>query len=370
MNYPHPTLWINGRLVSMDSIVHESANAYSPFEKHTFTFIREWMVGEKTFLLQTSGSTGEPKQITVTREQMEASARLTEQALELKKNDSALVCIDTKYIGGKMMIVRCLTIGMRMWAVDPSSNPLLKIPIDRCVNFAAFVPLQIQTILASKHPHSLNDLDTVIIGGASLDEKIIRQLDPYLCRCYATYGMTETLSHVALRKLNSIDKLPYFELLPGMSAQPDGRGCLMVHVPYLKEPVVTNDLVDFKGPRQFVWLGRWDNVINSGAVKVIPEKVEATVGNFFLKTGLTNRFFVHGVADTMLGQKVVLFIEGTNCTEETLQRLLINLSEVLPPFETPREIRLIPFFEMTATGKINRLKTLERVPIIASIKKK
>jgi O-succinylbenzoic acid--CoA ligase len=247
---------------------------------------------------------------------------------------------------------------MRIWAIDPTANPLAKIPVDQCVNFAAFVPLQIQSILGSKHPHSLNNLDCAIIGGAPLDEKVIEQLDGFLCRCYATYGMTETLSHVALRTLNGKDKQRYFELLPGVAARQDERGCLVIQTPYLLEPVVTNDFAELKGSRQFVWLGRWDNVINTGGVKVIPERVEAAIQNLFFKEGRSNRFFVHGLENKKLGQKVVLFVEGTDYTPEGLQKLLIDLDGQLSPFETPQEVRLIPSFVTTATGKVNRTQTL------------
>jgi O-succinylbenzoic acid--CoA ligase len=358
MSYPYTTLWINGRLVSLNAVVHETEECRSAFEEHTFSFIREWLSGQKKFVLQTSGSTGAPKRITVTREQMEASAKLTEQALQLKRQHHALICIDTKYIGGKMMIARCLTIGMRIWAVDPTANPLSKIPVDQCVNFAAFVPLQIQTILGSKHPHSLNNLDQVIIGGAPLDEKVIEQLNTFLCRCYATYGMTETLSHVALRTLNGKNKQRYFELLPGVTVRQDERGCLVIYLPYLPEPVITNDIVELRGARQFVWLGRWDNVINSGGVKVIPEKVEAALTNLFFKAGIQSRFFVQGVEDQKFGQKVVLFVEGTDYTRELFQKLLRDPAIQLSPFEIPQEVRLIPSFVTTATGKVNRTQTL------------
>jgi O-succinylbenzoic acid--CoA ligase len=358
MNYPYSTIRINGRLVSLESIVNETALSQSPFENHTFSFLSAWLSGQKTFDLQTSGSTGEPKTITASREQMVSSARLTEQTLQLSKSDQALICIDTKYIGGRMMLVRCLTTGMRILAVDPVANPLTKIPVDQCVNFAAFVPLQVQSILGSKHPHLLDTLDKVIIGGAPLDEKVIQQLRESLCRCYATYGMTETLSHVALRVLNGKDKQPYFEALSGITFRVDQRGCLIIDVPYLSEPVITNDLAELINERQFVWLGRWDNVINTGGVKVIPEKLEATLSASFSKAGMNNRFFIHGVDDPKFGHRIVLFIEGTGLTERLLSPFFTDLAASLPPFEIPKEVRTVSSFATTDTGKINRIKTL------------
>lgn len=342
----------------IESILNDTEIAGSGFEYSSFSFIREWLTGAKKYELHTSGSTGEPKTIHVTREQMERSAKLTEQALQLTARHHALVAIDTKHVGGRMMIVRCLTSGMRMSLVDPCANPLTKIPVDRCVNFAAFVPFQIHSILESKHPHLLNNLDLIIVGGAPLNEKLIQRLEPFICRCYATYGMTETLSHIALRKLNGSDKTQHFELLPDIQATSDNRGCLVAHVPYLKEPLYTNDLVAFVTPNRFTWLGRWDNVINTGGIKVSPEKIEAATEEIFLKAGIENKFFIHGVEDERLGQKVVLFIEADNHASVVLSKLLTDLSQALPPFETPVEIHVLNSFATTPTGKIDRNKTL------------
>src|SRR5690606_6938174 len=137
----------------------------------------------------------------------------------------ALLCIDPKYVGGKMMLVRSLVLGLQMMAVDPTSNPLIKIPVDKCVQFTAFVPYQVQTILESKHPHLLNNLDKVLIGGAPLAATTRERLDLFQCECYETYGMTETVSHIATRLANTRLKQPYYEALPGVQVSQDSRGC-------------------------------------------------------------------------------------------------------------------------------------------------
>lgn len=361
MSYPHASIWINGRTVLLDLIAQEQATSQSAFEESTFTFIREWLSGEEMFTTQTSGSTGEPKLITFTREQMTASARLTAQALSLKPSYQALVCIDTRYIGGKMMLARSFVTGMKILAVDPCACPLQKIPVDTCVNFAAFVPYQVQSMLVSKHPHFLNNPDVAIIGGAPLDKQTIGQLQGLLCRCYATYGMTETLSHIALCTLNGPLRDEQFHTLPGISLDKDERGCLVAEVPFLEEKVITNDLVELTGPDTFQWLGRWDNVINSGGVKVIPEKVEATLEKIFSEAGITSRFFIHGIPDKTFGNKVVLVVEAAGHTQGLLEKIFPEILTRIPAYERPREVLITENFIATGSGKINRGNTLKNI---------
>lgn len=361
MDYPFPSIWINGRTVSLHDICEEEAQPLTPFEDHTFTFIRDWLSGEETFLVQTSGSTGEPKTISFTRDQLTASARMTEQALGLKSHTDALICIDTRYIGGKMMIVRSLLTGMNILAVDPCACPLQEISIDHCVNFAAFVPYQVKSMLGSKHPHLLNNVGTAIIGGAPIDDTAIEELNSYGCRCYATYGMTETLSHIALRKLNGKDRQPYFEALPGITLKQDARGCLAIQAPYLPDELITNDIVELISPKQFLWLGRWDNVINTGGVKVLPEKVEAAIARFMTLHGYTHRFFVYGIPDERLGNRVILVMEESGHNQELQEKIFPFLRASLTPYEIPKEICFSPSFVFTGSAKINRLKTLETI---------
>jgi o-succinylbenzoate---CoA ligase len=247
-NYPFSSIWINGRHVLIEQILQEKALHRSAFEESTFQFIRAWLLGEQNFEMTTSGSTGTPKQISVSRSQMVASALRTAEKIRLQKHSIALVCIDTKYIGGKMMMARSLALGLPIMAVDPIANPLVKIPVDKCVQFTALVPYQVHSILESKHPHLLNNLDQVLIGGAQLSAALRDKLDRFQVQCYETYGMTETVSHVALRRVNGKLKQPYFEVLPGIEISQDSRGCLVVKADYLDGPVITNDVVKSSDP--------------------------------------------------------------------------------------------------------------------------
>ena len=367
-HYPFKRIWINGRHVSIESIVQESALPRSAFEEATFRFIHEWLSGQETFEMATSGSTGTPKKISIARHQMIASARRTAEKIKLEQNSLALVCLDPRYIAGKMMLVRCLTLGLGIMAVDPVANPLVKIPIDDCVQFTAFVPYQIQAVLESKHPHLLNDLDTVLIGGAPMSETIRAHLDRYQCACYETYGMTETVSHIALRRVNSNLKQPYFETLPGIRITLDERGCLVITADYLEKPVVTNDLAEIIEPGRFVWIGRWDSVINTGGIKVLPETVERQLAPIMHKNGLSNRFFIAALPDDKLGNKIVLIIEGVQFSSEFLDQSLTELGSIVSSYEVPREVYTVGKFHTTTTGKIDRIQTLAGVTLPLSSK--
>ncbi|MEX1238145.1 MAG: AMP-binding protein [Cyclobacteriaceae bacterium] len=366
--YPHPTLWINGRTVSIEKILHEKEPTLSPFEDGTFTFIREWLSGQDTFQMNTSGSTGEPKTISISRAQMMTSALRTSEKITLQKGSIALVCIDTKYIGGKMMLARGLTFGLRIMALNPTSNPLIKIPVDKCVQFTAFVPYQVSSVLESKHPHLLNNTDKVLIGGAPLNQATAEQLQRFQCECYETYGMTETISHIALRLINTRMKQQYFETLHGVDIRLDARGCLVISADYLPTPVVTNDLVEIVGPGKFLWLGRWDSLINTGGVKVVPEKVERALETVFHKNHLNNRFFIAALPDDKLGNKVVLILEGVQISSELLNHSLRSLRTAVSPFEFPKEVYSVPEFALTKTQKIDRNKTLAGVTLLSTLK--
>lgn len=366
--YPYATLWINGRTASIEKILHGSETILSPFEETTFTFIRKWVSGEENFELNTSGSTGVPKTISISRRQMITSALRTAGKIGLQKDSTALVCIDTKYIGGKMMLARCLTLGLRMMVVDPTANPLIKIPVDKCVQFTAFVPYQVTAILESKHPHLLNNPDKVLIGGAPLHEATTQALARFQCECYETYGMTETVSHIALKLLNTSLKQQYFEALPGVEISLDDRGCLVVTADFLPNAVVTNDLAEIPEPGKFRWLGRWDSVINTGGLKVIPEKIEKDVEAIFGQHHLTNRFFIAGMPDEKLGNKVVLVLEGVQISSEMLGDALARLRTTLSPFEFPKEVYSTPAFVLTGTQKIDRIKTLAGVTLLSPLK--
>lgn len=355
MDYPYSSIKINSREVSLNHIVEEKEVPLTSFEKKTFEFIRLWLTGHEKFTLHTSGSTGAPKPIQINRAQMIASALLTQQALGLKREDHALVCLDTSYIAGQMMLVRCFSIGMYIIATEPRSNPLDNLT-DPKINFVALVPYQVYHILQSPYKSKLNQIDIVIVGGAVLNLALKERLNELTNACYATFGMTETISHIALQRLNGPLASNIFYTLPGVKISKDERECLVISAPYLNEKQITNDLVEIFNTTSFSWLGRFDNVINSGGVKVSPEKIEQTVEKIFSELNFDYRFVITSIPDLSLNEKIVLVIEGFERDTELEKMMFERFSERLPPFHIPKKILYQATLPETNTGKLNRVE--------------
>ncbi|AYB34173.1 AMP-binding protein [Chryseolinea soli] len=355
--YPFDTLLVNAREVSLNDVLQQQATFHDAFEDALFSFIREWHSGVEQFSQHTSGSTGTPKTISVTRTQMTTSAQLTAEALGLKAGDTALLCLSPDFIAGKMMAVRCFVSGMKMIAVTPSANPL-EHPGPETIDFTAMVPYQVHDILRSAHPERLQQIGALLIGGAALDDESLAMLQPFRCRCYATYGMTETVSHIALKRLNGPDAIDDYKTLPGIVISQDERDCLVIEAPHFEGKIVTNDVVQIKDAHTFAWLGRWDNIINTGGMKVMPEDLEAEIGKLFRGQKINNRFFVGSLPDRKLGSRIILIVEG-HVPAPLRETLMTRLREQLPGYKTPKEIFVVPRFQYTGSDKINRKETLK-----------
>jgi o-succinylbenzoate synthase len=331
-NLPSP-LKVNQGVLSSDN---------SPIWNEVNQFISEWYNGEEEMTLQTSGSTGKPKSILVKKEWMKNSAQLTGKTFGIKEGDSALLCMPMKYVAGKMMVVRALELGLNLNVIEPSSSPLEG--LDGTIDFAAIVPLQLENSL-----HHLDKVKTLIVGGGQVHSALVEKLQSIKTEVFETYGMTETLTHVAIKLLNGRDKSDLFHTLDGIRFEMDERGCLVIHAPILNpEPVVTNDLVELVNDASFKWLGRFDNIINSGGVKIIPEVVEAKLAEIIKD----HRYFIAGLPDESLGEKVVLIVEGDG--------MEIPFDK-LDKYERPREIYFTSKFVKTDSGKLNREKTIRNL---------
>jgi len=340
-------LTLNGNSYSLEQLKSGTfKNNLNSFEQSTLAFCHRWLTGHQEYRLLTSGSTGAPKTITITCKQMEASARLTIHALKLKPGDTSLSLLS----------------GMNVIAVDPPSNPFDAIPQNQVIDFAAFVPYQLQTILLSSSSSRLNDIRCAIIGGAPVDSNTRQKIQSARCDFYATFGMTETISHIALQRLNGKQPQQYFEVLDGVQIEQDDRGCLVIYADYLgREKIVTNDFVEIVSDNKFKWLGRWDNIINTGGVKVSPEKVERAIQEIFDSLNITSRFFVTGLPDKKMHQKIALVVEAQPF-EDALQSSVEHAFEKIGRFERPRAIKFVPNFKQTETGKILREETANLIP--------
>lgn len=356
-HYPHKTIWVNHREVTLDAIRNQLEQPRDKFEEHTFAFIREWFSEASLFTLHTSGSTGSPKPILLTRNQLEASASFTLDALKIDaaKNSNALVCLDTRFIAGRMMLVRSFMAGLIIHAFTPTSK-IIEVLANLRYELVAWVPMQVYEALKNPYAHRLNNIHHLLIGGAPLDPEAQIQLTGYTCKAYLTYGMTETISHVALRLIQN-NSSQTFKALPKIQFEQDNRGCLVIHAPHLPDPIVTNDLVTLKSSTDFEWLGRWDNVINSGGIKIIPEIVEQKIADLLIQNDFRGAYFITGLPHPTKGQEVTLFLEGESRTPS--EGIVKALQHTLEGYEIPRKIIGLASFVRTENGKVNRTETIK-----------
>ncbi|MBV7439871.1 AMP-binding protein [Weeksellaceae bacterium TAE3-ERU29] len=303
------------------------------WQKQITDFINEYLNNDFV-KAHTSGSTGVPKEIILPKKAMQQSARLTGKFLDLKKGSFALLCLPVQYIAGKMMIVRAIELGLKLICIEPKSV----VKISQKVDFSALTPMQ-----SEKSLESLVLMNKVILGGSPVSDTLENKLKNIDSIFYETYGMTETITHIALRKLNSET---CFTTLDEVGISLDDRNCLKIKTPYFEQEIITNDVVEILKNNQFRWLGRVDNIINSGGIKINPEEIEN-----ILKPYINSAFVVLGKEDKLLGEKLILVIEGK---EKTL-----NLPKnILPKNKTPKEIYFVAEFPRTQSGKVKRKEIL------------
>ncbi|MCQ4873912.1 MULTISPECIES: AMP-binding protein [Odoribacteraceae] len=329
---------------------YTSANEIEGQEDETVTnFLKEWYNNEDYVTGHTSGSTGTPKELHLLKRDMIASAELTNRFFHIGTGSNLLLCLSPSYIAGKMMIVRAILSGANLHTVPPSSSPLAT--LDMPFDLAAMVPMQVETTLKSPSTRQhFTRLRQILIGGAAISSKLEKQLQSFSTNCYATYGMTETVSHVALRPINGPRQNSFYFALGDVHFSQDKRGCLIIHAPHLHEQqFITNDLVILHTQTQFEWLGRVDNVINSGGVKLFPENIEHRLSPL-----ISRRFFITSVPDEYLGQMAVIVIEDTPWPANSQQELLDEARKHLAPYEVPKRIYFMDHFQETYSGKIIR----------------
>jgi len=318
-----------------------------------YKFIKNWLNDKDYVLVQTSGSTGKPKQINIQKVFMINSALATEKYFNLSANTSALLCLSPKYIAGKMMLVRAMVLGWQLDVVEPKSNPFKG---GKKYDFSAIVPLQLYHSLADIHK-----IKTIIVGGGKVSKSLQDRLRKQETNLFATYGMTETITHIAVKKLNNTSSQEqYFEVLANIIISKDERDCLVIEAPKIStEQIITNDLVEIINSNQFKWLGRFDNVINSGGIKISPEIVEEELTKI-----IKQRFFVASKKDTALGEKLILILEGkTNAKlKEKLQKEISQL-KTISKYQKPKSIYFIDEFIETETRKINRKETFNQLSL-------
>jgi O-succinylbenzoic acid--CoA ligase len=315
------------------------------WERSFLEFMDHWMDDKDVVEVQTSGTSGQPSKWKVSKAAMIASARLTANYFNCKERTSALLCLPGSFIAGKMMLVRAMSMGWKLTAIKPVSTPFesLNTPFD----FAAFTPMQLSS-LKDEEVQLLSRFGAVIIGGAAVSETLRQHLSSQCCNLFETYGMSETLSHIAVRRITK-EETP-FQAFNGIHLQIDEFGRLLISAPHIKHDLIqTNDVVELIGPDSFLYRGRYDRMINSGGVKLYAEVIERKL------QGLLNfPYTIAAAEDEILGQKVVLYMEskGPVNSEELYQSLALLLDR----YEVPKEIIIVEKLERTESGKIKIIK--------------
>ena len=325
-------------------------------------FLEEWNSDSPYVEVKTSGSSGEPKRMLVEKRRMLASAKITCDFLGLKEGDTALLCMSLDYIAGKMMVVRAIERGLRLIVVEPSGHPLGKtnvVPV-----FAAMVPMQVYNSLqVPGERERLMMIKHLIIGGGAIDEAMAEELKSFPNHVWSTYGMTETLSHIALRRLNGPEASEWYTPFPSVSVSLNEEGCLVIDAPEVcQERLVTNDIAELATQRgqslmcsansahegqspcvanvPFKILGRKDNVICSGGIKIQAEEVER-----MLKGHLRIPYLISKRPDKKFGEVVVMLTEGD---VEEAKRVC---EAVMPKFQRPKAYIHVSEIPMTETKK-------------------
>ena len=349
----HPDFKLNGLSYTSPQELLEFADVLraqgAAHEVELSDFLNEWFDDSDSLVVKTSGSTGAPKDIDLAKSAMIQSAKTTGKALDLPEKTEALLCLSSSFIAGKMMVVRALTLGWHLHVVAPTMEALTEYDSD--YDFVAMVPAQAMNSLAA-----LEKVGTLLIGGGVVSPQLESLLQDVEAKAFVSYGMTETVSHIALRRLNGEEAKNYYTALPGISLSQDARDCLVINAPGISDgPVVTNDLVKLIDKQRFQWLGRVDNVINTAGVKIFPEQVESD-----LKDSLEVPFFISSEPDETLGERVVLVVESPTPDGRStgIHKELFNN---LPKYSRPKKIYGISKFLYTETGKIRRQEIMSLI---------
>jgi O-succinylbenzoic acid--CoA ligase len=333
------TIHLNGTLYGVSEIQAKLDLSLPDWERAIFNFLLEWFSSSETIEVLTSGSTGTPKVIHREKKHVQESAMMTGDFFSFTPSQSALLCLPAQYIGGKMMLVRAIEWELELDYIAPKTA--LDIP-DKTYHFSAMTPQQIAGSI-----QNISNIKTIIIGGAPINSVLEKRLIPLPTHLYATYGMTETVSHIALRKLTKNGNETY-TALPKVSFSTDSNSCLIISAPTLLEhPITTTDIVKLIDTTSFNWIGRSDFIINSGGLKISPEKLEAATSHLF-----SSAYFFFGKPDEKWGHKVILLVEGIPYNTD---RLHTELASVLSSYQVPKEIIFIPKFIRTVNGKLNRI---------------
>lgn len=366
-NIPDQVLYLDDKSFSASDIKDSFASyvqehyGTESFEYSLAMFLKEWFNDSPLIQVKTSGSTGKPKVMMVEKTKMINSACMTLSFLGLKHPDSALLCMPLEYIAGKMLVVRALVGGLKLILVPPCSNPIAAISDSEVLNFAAMIPMQVSSALKdSSHEQRLKAIEHLIIGGGAVDDALASKLKSFPHNVYSTYGMTETLSHIALRRLSGQQASSFYSVFTGVKVYPSAEQTLTIEAPLVNnEPLITNHIVEFNDQGQFRVLGRKDNVINSGGVKLQIEELEqwlkdrqADLDDSYSR--LKNcSLLISSRPDPKFGS-IVVMLYATLDNQELSPNELEVLFDKMPKYWHPKAIVKVEAIPLTGTNKPDR----------------
>ncbi|KEO72459.1 AMP-binding protein [Anditalea andensis] len=357
-------IFVGNHIFTFDQIHIGDWPSLSAYIDEALGFCREWLLGTDYFWLQTSGSTGIPKKIKVHREQMTISANATRNFFKIQEEADLLCCLNTQMIGGKMMLVRAMEWKSNLYLVEPTSDPLAAFGMSQPFDFAAMVPFQVETSLDNSHSSQmLTHIKNLIIGGAPIKNDLMARVAKLPINVYQTFGMTETVSHVALAKISTDGELIY-HALPGVHLSIGANSNLIISAPMAIEKTIhTNDIVSLINDHSFKWKGRSDFTINSGGIKIQPEEVEKTISKELGEYLQGKRFFIFGEKNENFGQIICLLVEDASVSDRQSEFLIQKMKEKMSRYQVPKKVFFLNSFEITASGKINRPATLEKLSL-------
>ncbi len=314
-------------------------------------FVREWNDGKPVFEVKTSGSTGNPKTIQLTREQLIASAKRTIDFFQLKPVNTALLGISPATIGGKMMIVRALVGDLTLIVTGPSGNPTEALLPGEVLDFCPMVPIQLKQLLKYS-PEVFGQIKTILIGGSPLSSDLEKALQEVHQGSFVGFGMTETVSHVAIRKLGT----PHYSAMEGVSFSTENDQLVITDSLLGIEQLKTTDTVRLIDPQTFEWLGRADFAINSGGIKLHPELIEKELSHL-----ISRPFFIAAEPDDTFGEICILILDDWTLSP-SLDTIQAFCKERLGPYAFPKKSYRTSIV-FNHGGKINRLRTLQQLGI-------
>ncbi len=337
-------IYIASKPYSYDELKNDSSiNQFPEYANQAIDFIKEWKTDEAHIIANTSGSTGAPKKITLLKEDMINSAIATGSFFGFKPKAKHFSPLSAKFIAGKMMLVRSLHWDTELHLLPFSSNPLQH--CNNSFDFGVMTPHQLSVGLSSDASKNIENIETLLLGGSPVNKALENKIQELKCSIFLGYGMTETMSHVALRRLNGSQKSKEYIAVEGVKFQQNERDCLVIYTDHLSiGKIETNDVVELIEDNRFIWKGRHDHVINSGGIKFFPEEIEQKLSSI-----IPYPYYISSESHDHLGQQIVLKIEGKEIPE-----LISKIEKLLSKYEIPKRIYYLSEFSYTKTGKIIR----------------